>query len=134
MRLLDKKMCGYSEQVDMIPRIKSLLRIVLACTIMYLLSAQVLSAQDWGLFRCADSRVNIRAERSTESAVVCQLSPGDIVKVDFLEGSWWAVFRQYETERNPDKALGYVYAPLLRPVSKNTMKVWGSQAEKTGSQ
>ncbi len=127
-------MSSYSEQVDMIPCSKFLMRIVLACMIMSVLSAQVLSAQDWGLFRCADSTVNVRAGRSTDSAVVCQLSPGDIVKVDFLEGSWWAVFRPYEAERNPDKALGYVYAPLLRPVSKNTMKVWGSQAEKTGSQ
>jgi len=123
-----------AEYSDMVAGRKPLPRIVLVCMVLSALSAQVLSAQDWGILRGVDSEVNVRAGRSTGSAVVFQLGPGDIVKVDFLEGSWWAVFGQYETERNPDKALGYIYAPLLRPVSKNSMKVWGSQAEKTLSQ
>jgi len=98
--------------------------------IMFALFVPVLHAQDWGLVRCVDSKVNVRAGRSTDSAVVCQLNAGDPVKVDFLEGSWWAVFGMYETERSQDNAIGYIYAPLLKPVSKKNMKVWGSQPEK----
>ena len=92
-----------------------------------LLFAAVLNAQDWGVLKRVDETVNVRAQRSTDSAIVYRLKPGDVVRVDFLDGSWWAVFSLYESVRGEGKAIGYVYAPLLKPASNKNMQVWSSQ-------
>lgn len=89
----------------------------------------VVYAQDWGVVKCADCTVNIRSDRSVDSAVVCRLKPGDLVKVDFLEGSWWAVFKLYEHVRSEENAIGYVYTPLLKPVLQKNMRVWSGRSD-----
>ena len=72
-------------------------------------------AHYWGRIRYVHSTINIRADRSTKSRVVGQLEAGKKVKVDFLKDNWFAIFRIEETVRDENKALGYVYAPLLKP-------------------
>ena len=96
---------------------------------MILLFAPAVCARDWGIFKCVDTTVNVRAQRSTHSRIIFRLKPGDVIKVDFLNGSGWAVFSLYEPVRSEDTAMGYVYAPLLKPVSNKNMRVWGSQGE-----
>lgn len=73
------------------------------------------SAQDWGMIRYVHSSTNIRAERSTESEIVGQLKTGQKIKADFIEDNWFAVFSIEETVRDESKALGFIYAPLLKP-------------------
>lgn len=80
-----------------------------------LLGAQLSFAQDWGVIRYAKTKANIRANRSTNSQVVGQLKFGQKVKADFLKNNWYAVFNQHETIRDENKAIGYIYAPLLIP-------------------
>jgi len=74
-----------------------------------------LIAQDWGMIRYAQSRVNIREKRSTKSSIVGQLKSGEKIKADFLKENWYAVFDLDERNRDELKAIGFVYAPLLGP-------------------
>jgi hypothetical protein len=71
--------------------------------------------EDWGLIRYVHQRTNIRSTRSSSSDIVGVLEPGQKVKVDFLEDNWFAVFTMDENERDEGKAIGFVYAPLLKP-------------------
>lgn len=57
----------------------------------------------------------IRAGRGTDTPVVGSLMPGDSVRADLVEDGWYAVFSTDAAERDPGKAIGYVYAPLLKP-------------------
>jgi len=75
-----------------------------------------LNAQDWGMYRYVHSSTNIRGHRSTDSKVVGRLTAGQKVKVDYLQDNWYAVFSVNEAQRSEKNALGYIYAPLLRPV------------------
>ena len=79
-------------------------------------------AQYWDEIRYAHSIINIRADRSTKSRVVDQLKAGNKVRVDFLKDNWFAIFRIEETVRDENKALGYVYAPLLKPIPPESKK------------
>ncbi len=102
---------------------------VYVCFVLILFFAAALNAQDWGVVKRVDETVNVRAQRSTHSRIVFRLNKGDEVKVDFLDGSWWAVFSLYEPVRSEENAMGYVYAPLLKPVSNKNMTVWSSQGK-----
>ncbi len=73
------------------------------------------SSQEWGLERFAQSNINIRAERNTNSKIVGKLVQGEKIKVDFLQNNWYAVFKLNENRRSENASLGYVYAPLLVP-------------------
>lgn len=42
------------------------------------------------------------------------MKAGQRVKADFLKDNWYAVFKVKETVRDESRALGYVYAPLLK--------------------
>lgn len=86
--------------------------------------------------RYAYTPTNIREARTTKSKIIAKLYKGEKVKVDFLRNNWYAIFEVGESERNENKALGYVYAPLLKknpPLSfRNTD--WGmniAQVKKT---
>jgi uncharacterized protein YgiM (DUF1202 family) len=68
----------------------------------------------WGVIKYASAGTNIRQNRSTTSTVVGKLAAGHQVKVDFLENNWYAVFEVNETVRDEGRALGYVFAPLLK--------------------
>lgn len=70
-----------------------------------------------GELRTVSTRVRIRADRSTSSAVVGMIEPGESVRADHLVGDWYAVFDPGATTRNAEDGLGYVYAPLLKPVA-----------------
>lgn len=72
------------------------------------------AAATWGELRFAHVATRIRADRSTEAAVIGRLLPGDSVRTDFAEGGWLAVFPANAARRDAKGALGYVYAPLLK--------------------
>ena len=99
--------------------------ILLLIILVVFFSAITTFAHYWGKVRYVHSTINIRADRSTKSRVVGQLEAGKKVKVDFLKDNWFAVFRIEETVRDENKALGYVYAPLLQhspPEPKKPLK------------
>jgi len=73
--------------------------------------------EESGELRTVSTRVRIRAERNTSSAIVGMIEPGENVRADHLVGDWYAVFDPEPTSRTADEGLGYVYAPLLKPVA-----------------
>ena len=79
-------------------------------------------AQYWGKIKYVYSTTNIRAERSTESRIVGQLTAGEKIKVHFLKDNWFAIFKVEETVKDEDRALGYIYAPLLKPTPPGQKK------------
>jgi hypothetical protein len=83
-----------------------------------------------GELRTVHTRVRIRADRSTDSDIVGMLEKGDAVLADQLEDDWYAVYAPDVAGRAPDEALGYVYAPLLKPVPepKATAAAAGSRS------
>ncbi len=80
------------------------------------------SESDWGEIRYAHVTTNIRASRSTKSKIVGKLKPGQKIKVDFLSDTWLAVFKLDEPIRAHKYVIGYVYAPLLKPIPPSKTK------------
>ncbi len=74
---------------------------------------------EWGEIRTVNTRVRIRAARSTDSDVVGMIETGEKVKAHFLEDGWYAVFDADIREADANAAIGYVYAPLLKPAPDN---------------
>ena len=68
----------------------------------------------WGQIKYVHTPTNIRSERSSKSKIVGGLQTNEKVKADFLKDNWYVVFKPEETIRDTLKALGYVYAPLLK--------------------
>lgn len=75
------------------------------------------SEGDSGELRTVSTRVRIRADRSTSSAIVGMIEPGENVRADHLVGDWYAVFDPGASTFEADESLGFVYAPLLKPVA-----------------
>ena len=92
-------------------------------------SAFPILAYSWGIIRYVHSTTNIRRERTTKSRVVGQLKAGQKVKADFREDNWYAVFEVEETIQDESEALGYVYAPLLKPSPPEPTKLAGEVAK-----
>ena len=90
---------------------------------------QSAQAQEWGVIRFAHARVNVRASRSTQSRIVSQLTPGQRVRADYLEDNWFAVFSPGDRVRAESRAMGYVYAPLLKPNPPTQESITASTAE-----
>lgn len=80
-----------------------------------LLLASTALAQDWGELATPVSPVNLRQTRDLKSASRDVLMPGEIVRVDFLEDGWYAVFRPNAKARDESKAIGFVRANFLKP-------------------
>ena len=70
-----------------------------------------------GELRTVHTRVRIRADRTTNSDIVGMLEEGDAVLADHLKDDWYAVFHPDAASREAEDALGYVYAPLLKPLA-----------------
>lgn len=68
----------------------------------------------WGEVRFVHVATRIRADRSTEAAVIGRLLPGDSVRTDFAQNGWLAVFPADAATRDAKQAMGYVYASLLK--------------------
>lgn len=79
-------------------------------------------AQYWGKIKYVHSTTNIRAERSTESRIVGQLKAGEKIKVHFPQDKWCAIFKVEEIVKDEERALGYIYAPLLKPTPPGQKK------------
>jgi hypothetical protein len=74
------------------------------------------SEAKWGVIRRVDTSVNIHAGRSKDTNIVGKLRKGDRVRADFLRKNWYAVFLEFEKVRDEKRVIGYVYAPLLKPI------------------
>ena len=79
-------------------------------------------AQNWGEIRYVHGPTHIRADRSVQSEVVGLLTTSQKVRADFFKDKWSAVFDLEVTVRNENKAMGYVYAPLLKADPPRTPK------------
>jgi len=77
-----------------------------------------LPSADWGKVFSAQSKTNIRKGRSINSPLKGSLETGQKVKADFLKDDWYAVFDLKEKDKDEAKAIGYVYAPRLSPVTE----------------
>jgi membrane-bound lytic murein transglycosylase MltF len=62
--------------------------------------------------------------RSLDSEYQGLLNPGQWVKTGFRGNDWLAVFPKNDSVADESKALGYVYAPLLKPFSDYMRHVW----------
>ena len=82
------------------------------------------AAAAWGRVRTVSVPVAILSERGLEGRKTGTIEPGQWFKVDFTGSSWSAVFPKDAQERVEAKALGYVYAPLLKPYSAFMENVW----------
>ena len=77
-------------------------------------TVSIATVPDWGEIRSVKTRVRIRANRTTDSEIVGMLEVGETVRAHFLESGWYAVFDTDTLEEDPNAAIGYVYAPLLK--------------------
>ncbi len=80
--------------------------------------------RNWGQLRTASIPVTLSADRDPDSAVKGQVLPGQWVKVDYFGNNWVAVFAKEDTKRDESRALGYAYAPLLKPYSYFMQNIW----------
>jgi len=74
-------------------------------------------AQEPGTIKQADQTINIRSSRSKTAKIIGKLRPGNRIKVNFLINNWYAVFSLNQSAANETQAMGYVFAPFLKPVS-----------------
>ena len=71
-------------------------------------------SQGWGELKYAHKAGNIRSEPSIDSELIGKLVVGQKVKVDFLQNQYYAIFNLDEQVRDKSRALGYVFAPILK--------------------
>jgi hypothetical protein len=71
----------------------------------------------FGELRVADRRLTVRAARDKDSVFRKVLKPGQLVRVDFLEDGWFAVFDPAEKVRDLKNAWGYSRDKYLVPES-----------------
>jgi hypothetical protein len=76
--------------------------------------APITAPKPWGELRFVHKVTHVRADRTTKSAILVKLAPGDSVRVDGPENNWYAVFPPDATQRHAGTVIGYVYAPLLK--------------------
>ena len=106
------------------------------------LSAQEIYSQGWGEMKYAYKAGNIRIGPSIDSELIGKLAVGQKVKVDFLQNNYHAIFSPDELTRGEFRALGYVFAQLLKiekpsltkPISKAPTKTLTVYATKTGNE
>ena len=81
-------------------------------------------ASGWGRIRYTHTGTFIRVKPSPNAKVISRLQPGQKIRVDFRKGDWYAVFKMDETVRDPNNAIGYIYAPHLnkKPYKPSAIK------------
>jgi hypothetical protein len=85
------------------------------------LSSPAVLSRAGAMLCAADRQLAIRKSRSPDSEHVKTLKAGDVVKVDFLDDGWYAVFDPREPVRDLSRALGYSYAKFLVPAGKSAL-------------
>ena len=96
--------------------------IPLLALLLLLPAAPLALAQDAAVLMQAKAAAKLRQERSTESAVVGRLEPGQRVKAGFAADNWLAVFPPDSPADDESARQGYVYAPLLEPADAASEK------------
>jgi len=94
---------------------------------------------DWGEVRVARVMSRIRAQASTQSDVVGNLSTGDSVRVEPAPNGWFRVYASDLVPRLRAKPLGFIYGTLLvepgattvHEAPAETPRAEGSQVEST---
>jgi membrane-bound lytic murein transglycosylase MltF len=77
-----------------------------------------------GSLRTVSLRAPIMSARSLDSEYRGHLNSGEWVKTGFRGNDWLAVFHKNDSAPDESHALGYVYAPLLKPFSDYMRHVW----------
>jgi hypothetical protein len=70
---------------------------------------------EWGEVRFVHTATRIRAGQGTDTPMVGSLMPGDSVRTEQAGDGWYAIFPAEAAEGRPEKPIGYVYGPLLKP-------------------
>jgi membrane-bound lytic murein transglycosylase MltF len=99
-------------------------RLVVSFALLSLLTVPEVHGQSWGQLRTTSIPVTILADRHVDSLATGYVLPGQWVKVAFRGNNWFAVFPKEEYKRDESRALGYVYAPLLKPYSYFMENIW----------
>ncbi|MBI9111672.1 LptA/OstA family protein [Maridesulfovibrio ferrireducens] len=76
-------------------------------------AAQNSPVVDWGDVRYVGKELNYHVERSSKSAVAGKLAEGDKIKVGFLRGGWYAIFKVDKPVASEEDALGFVEKGLV---------------------
>ncbi|WP_157054719.1 SH3 domain-containing protein [Salidesulfovibrio brasiliensis] len=74
--------------------------------------------EPWGEWMRSATTLNVRSGPDRADKKVGQLSPGTVVRADFPEDGWFAVFEARSTIRSKMNAMGWVKADYLEPTSK----------------
>lgn len=102
-------------------------RTICTALLVAVLSATAVSAvwgASWGHVRTVATPVVVLSERHLDSRKTGIIEPGEWVKADFLGNNWAAVFPKDALQRQEARAIGYVYAPLLKPYSEYMRNIW----------
>lgn len=78
----------------------------------------------WGGLRTVNVHAAIMSARSLDSDCRGRLNPGEWVRTGYRGNEWLAIFPKNETPADESRALGYVYAPVLKPFSDYMRQVW----------
>ncbi len=112
------------------PRLPSgTITILILLSVCLLFHPITLEAEEWGQIMIAPEKTNIRAQRAVNSKLKGTLPAGKIIKADFPDNNWVAVFELGETKRSEDRALGYVFAPRLQAVAATDKEAPGATRE-----
>ncbi len=68
--------------------------------------------------------------RHIDAQVVGAIQPGEWIRADFIGNNWAAIFEKHANQRDESLALGYAYAPLLKPYSQYMQNVWETALNK----
>ncbi|MGE4296651.1 MAG: hypothetical protein AB7E47_01365 [Desulfovibrionaceae bacterium] len=82
-----------------------------------------------GTLMTATATINVRAARSTESAIVKMIEQGREVMAAFPKSGWFAVFEPSQEATDEQYAMGYVYASLLKPATPGDRPLVGVPAD-----
>ncbi|MGE4506295.1 MAG: hypothetical protein AB7D51_13180 [Desulfovibrionaceae bacterium] len=94
----------------------------------YLEPAPEGAGASWGRLMAPSGMLNVRQERTRNSAHMVTLQPGQVVRVDFSDGDWTAVFQPGETRRDVGRAMGYVREKYLSPATQEQIAASGRGA------
>lgn len=91
------------------------------------------AAATWGEVRVARVTSNIRAQASTSSRVIAQLTTGDSVRVEPVAGGWLKVYDAALVPRGDAKPLGFVFGSLLESTGDVQVARQAEDPEQAGS-
>jgi hypothetical protein len=90
-------------------------------------------ATDWGEVRVARVMSRIRAQASTTSDIVGNLSTGDSVRVEPAPNGWFRVYAAELVPRLKAKPLGFIYGTLLEEPGRRAVSAAPAAAPRSAT-